>query len=490
MLSKVRARIRERLQDLVADRDEADGWTVTGQVRGSIDLGPGAQPTRLNVTLPVPAADHAHWQLELDEASPVRLPSIGQVLALLGGDPTALPAGLSTLGGLTVTGLGIGLDPRTLALTGLTLMFDQAEDAWTVIEGQVVVRGVSAVLVFDPARDPVAVRGQLTGELVLAGHPVDVSAIKNGFEEEWQVLAGFTHSVQVPGFEALDSWLAGPRARQALPATLPLAQGFELARVVLLFEERAGGALAMFGFAADLPQPWTLLPGRLALTQVSADLQSSYPVGPDTVSGYVRGALALGGARVDLVAVRPAAAGPWEFTGTLAAETNNDSLDLVAAAADLTAPGSAAPGLPADAPEHGISGPVLVTRAAFRAVPDTGALQLSGTVGFGGWTIPFGAGQWAVASLTAQLDLPGRGAPATGSITGTLECAGLLATVTLALGGPSVQTVLTGTLGPAQLGALSIAELIAGACAPPAGAGWREAAPAALAAPAFTSAAL
>ncbi|MEU0934266.1 hypothetical protein [Embleya sp. NPDC005971] len=473
--------------DLTAVRDAAGAWTVSGALRGRAALGSGPQAPAFDMRLPVPARDDEPWTLVLDRDTPGRLPSIGHALALLGGDPTVLPAGIATLGALTLTRLAVALDPRTLTLTQLSLAFDQSADAWTIIDGKLAVRGVSAALVFDPETDPVGVLGTIDGELTLCGSPVDVTAVKNDFAGGWQVLAGFTHTVHVPGFEALDGWLAGPRARAALPAALPLAKGFDVCRVALAFSGAAGGALARFGFAVEAPEAWTLVPGRLALTGVTAEVRSAYPVTADTVVAAVFGTLAIGATDIRLGAVKPAPGRPWEFTGRLAGDR---VLDVAETAAAVAAPDRTPLALPSGAKDRGLSDRVTLTAAEIRAIPETGALHLEGRAEFDAWRIPLGAAKLPVTSIGATLDLPGRNAAASASVTGTLEYAGLRAAVTLALGAASAPTVLTGTVTVADAPRVSIAALTDGVCTPAAGTGWRAVAPGSLAPSTFGSASL
>lgn len=241
---------------------------------------------------------------------------------------------------------------------------------------------------------------------------------------------------------------------------------------------------ALGTYLADLAADTDLTAGPLTITNVFFGVERT----PwDGFTGRIGGTVAFGsGVLVDLMGEYAGADTGWVFTGALA---TGRTMDLDRAAADLTAAGHTRPALPAGAKDHGIPEHVTLTEASFRLVPQTGALHMDGRAE-GPWRIPFGATTLVVTSVGAVLDVPGQNLPTSGSVSGTLEYAGLRAVLTLALGGPAAQTVFTGTVAAADAPQISVARLTEGVCAPAAGTGWQSVAPAALAPAAFTSAAV
>lgn len=454
--------------DVQIDRRPDGGWTTSGVLRGSVRLGDGDGALTFEAVMSVPVRDGELWTLALDETTPLRLPSMAQALALLGGGDVDLPDGLASMQGLVITRFAIGVDPTQYTIGHLSLAFEQAGTSWVVIEDGLEVSDLSAAFVVDPTTTPMSVVGSITGTATLSGRPVDVSAIRNDVDDDWQLLVAFAKPVHVGGFGDLDAWLAGDRARDALPPTLPAAGGFTLSRLYLTFRN---GGLALFGFTIHAPGQWAIVPGRLALEDAEVTLQLPYPVVADGVLGVASGVLAIGAARLRLAARKPDAGHPWVFTADLDEDRTFDLADVSPAA------------LPPDARQLGVPAAITLHRLNVRGVPDTGALHFDARAATD-WSLSFGATRFALTAIGATVDIPDRDSPTTATLTGDIDLAGLRARLTMQLG--ASQTVLTGTLTAQEAAAVSIGRLtqeVGGR------AGWTAAAPPAIASLGFSGAA-
>ncbi|MCF2525870.1 fibronectin type III domain-containing protein [Yinghuangia soli] len=419
--------------DMVIARTE-DSWATTGTLAGTVVLGSGDVRTAVAVTLAVPIGDGVQWTFAL--AEPVELPTVAQILELFGGDPTTLPVGLSSLGGLSLNLFKVSVDPAATTLQHVAFGFTQSGE-WTVIPGELAVSDLSAVFSFLPDTDPIGVTGMLHGVLMLCESAVDVTVSKYEPDGDWRVSVADEDFVHVDAFRLLDTWLAGDDAAAALPDTLPLGNGFEIGGITLVFAGDGSGALKQFGFAAYVEDVWPLLDPYLAITDVTAQVLMPYPVVADQVTGKVGAVVAIGGTEIALMAEKPEDGPHWEFTGTL---LQGATFDLEKAAAGLS---DAIPVLPSDITAYGLPASVTITEASVRAVPDTGELHVAGGAEFD-WEVALGTSTLAIRSIGGTLDVPAGGGPVAAALTGTLDYAGLHVKLALALGGPEARTVLTG----------------------------------------------
>ncbi|MFE7757723.1 hypothetical protein [Streptomyces sp. NPDC057429] len=425
---------------------------VSGLLLGSVAVASGAAACVFDAEIALPPGPDRFLTVGLRPGYSVHLPTIGQVLGLLGAAAIPLPAGVATLGDLNVTALTLSLDPATLALKHVALGFDQS-GTWTVIPGTLSVKDLSAAFMLDCGTSPVGTFGNLHGTVTVAGEPLDLRAVKSGYGGGWTVSAGAEHPVHVGSFAALaaDLWLSPEVAAGSLPDDLPLSQGFDIGPVILRFAP-ATGALAGVGFTIATADLWTVVPGRLSLTDVRAQVELPYPVVADKTTADISGLLTIAGVRIRLSAARPLPGGDWEFTGSL---VEGVGIDLKAAADAIA--GAVGLALPADITEHGFPRSVDIVRADLRAKPHTGLFHLDGQLTFD-WTFSFGASTtFTIRSLTATLDVPGAGAPATAAIRGELSVGDCLDVgLSLSLGGPGVHTVLTGTVTGEAAGRIRI----------------------------------
>ena len=459
----------------------ADGsWATAGTVLGSVVLSAAGQQTALSLELPVPIGEDQLWTLSLDPGSTIELPSIGQVLALFGAGPVALPTGVTTFGSLSLTGFAISVDPAAASLQQVSFACAQASD-WVIIGPDIlVVTGVAAAFWFDATSTPVTSAGQLDGTLVLAGSTVDVMLIKDGATGTWLVNAAYNDPVHVPGFAALDAWLDPSGSAAALPSTLPLASGIDVSNVALVFAGDTSGALTQIGFAVAIDDVWTVIPGYLSLTYLSAELTVPYPVLAAQITGTVTGVITLIGVDIAVSATKPDTQAPWQFTGTL---LDGLTIDLVQAADSVTAQALA---LPADATQFGLPATITIISASVMAVPDTGEFHFVGQAGFD-WSFTLGSASLAIRSIGGSIDIASGGSPLAASLSGTFDFAGINVMLTLSVGGAQAQTVLTGVLTPADAANISISGITDGFG--PAGT-WAAVAPAGLSALTFTGAAV
>jgi len=468
--------------DLVIAKGTDGTWATTGVLQGSVSLTGQGQSTTLNLRLPVPIGDGQLWTLSLDPGSPIQLPTIGQVLALFGADPVALPTGVSTFGGLTLTAFAVRVDPAAVSLRHVAFACSQSSD-WVIIgPDSLVVTGVSAAFAFDPTATPVGVSGQLDGILVLAGSPVDVLLYSRA-SGGWVFNAAYNNPVHVPGFAELDSWLNPAGSAAALPATLPLSSGIDVGDIALVFAGGADGGLTQIGFTVTVDDVWTVIPGYLSLTYLSAELTLPYPVVAAQITGTVDGVVTLIGVDIAVSATKPDAQAPWQFAGTL---LDGLTIDLVQAADSITSQTLA---LPADATQHGLPASITISQAAVTAVPDTGEFHFAGQADFD-WRFTLGSAQLAITSIGGTIDVLQQGAPLAASLTGTFNFAGIHVVLALTIGGPQAQTVLTGVLTPADAANISISGVTDGIGASTGAQRWEAVAPAGLAPLAFTGAAV
>jgi hypothetical protein len=469
--------------EMIVAKDGDGTWTTTGVLRGNADLAAAGQTTTLNLELPVPVADDALWTLSLDPATPVQLPSIGQILALLGGDPAALPTGVATFGDLALTDFTVSVDPAAATLEHIGFSCRQAGD-WVIIPPNgLVVTGVSAGLGFLPTTNPVGVVGQITGILTLAGSPVDVLVSKNDFTGPWRLSAGYEDFVHLPGFAELDAWLAPTESAGALPSTLPLSRGINVGEIFLIFAGDNTGALTSFGFTVSVDDVWTVVPGYLSLTDLIARLRLPYPVTAAGVTGTVAGVITLAGVDVAVAAAKPSTDSPWEFTGSLLAGL---SLNLVDAANSVTASVLALPG---DAVRRGLPTAIMITIASVRSVPDTGEFHFEGQAEFD-WEFALGSAQLAICSIGGTIDIPQTGDPVAATVAGTFDFAGIHVVLTMMIGGVDASTVLTGVLTPTDAVGIQISGVTDGIGTSGDAQKWAAVAPTGLAALTFTDAAL
>jgi hypothetical protein len=451
----------------------APAWTVRGQIRGDVTIGGAAT---FAVTLPVPlTAGVAELTLVEDEV--VHLPTIGEVLGLLGDGPVRLPAGIATLGGLDLTVFALRVDVATGRVLDLAIAFGQTT-TWTVIDGLLAVSDLDAAFAFTPSSDPVGVRGELSGVIQVAGHPVDVAAVKNDPAGSWTVYAADLTPIHLPSLAQLAGWFSPTASRAALPTALPLSKGIDLSALALRFGG-AGGALDLVDFTVDVADVWTIVPGRWAFTDLRASLSVPQPVGAGPVSGTVAGVVTLAGVPIAVAGTKPPGGAAWVFTGELLAGLR---VDLVTAATEIS---GTAVAVPADAVSRGLPAAIELRSAAVRLVPYYGTFHAEGELGFD-WEFDFAGTHVAVRSLDVALDLASRDDPLVARLLGRLEVGGLAATVGLGFGTRDTPTVLTGSLAPADLATVAVPAL-----ADELGTGtttWADVVPAALAPPVFADA--
>ncbi|ADP84530.1 hypothetical protein [Pseudofrankia inefficax] len=467
-------------------------WSPYGTITGTVAFRRGARRvSRFGLEARIPAdAETGLWTFALASGEKIQLPSIGDLTRLLGGGSTTLPTGLASLGSLDIVQLALDHDPAAGQLASLSVGIRQSAP-WTIIMGQLVVSDLEASLAL---RRTTAVgtrqgSGMLSGVVTLGGHSVDAAMIKPDFDADWYLRiawnkpAVFARTGSLDGFAQLDHWMAPAEIRRYLPATLPLAQGFELSKVVVRFRG-TDGALAGFAAQIAVPDLWTVIPGRLSITEVRAEIDADFPVRPGRLTGAVVGTVTVGAVTFQVRAAKPARQGPWEFAGSLTEEVE---LDLVATANDLSdqafavAAGNGSPGaLPAR---------ITLRTADLVAVPDTGRFHVAGKAGFD-WHPRLGAMTLAVEELRGAVDVARTGAPVQVTLAGALSFAGLRTTVGLRLGTAATPLILTGTVAPAEAAQLSLPTLTDDVSGAAPGRRWADVLPVGLTAPAFSSATL
>lgn len=450
------------------------GWHATGTLTGDITLTLGDVPTTMHVQLRLPAGEGDRWTLALDERTPIQLPTIGQALALLGATPGRLPTALDTLSGLTVTAFAVSVDTLAARVEHLSLMCEQAGDWVIVPDAGLRVTGVRLALAFSPGPPPVCVAGQVSGTVTLAGTPVDALMSKNADDEAWTLRIGWSQPVHVPGLDRLDAWLAKDRVPAALPGGFPLASGLDVRDVVVRFA--ADGGVRSISGVLTADDIWTVVEGRLSLTDVRAEVTVPYPLSGATVTGRVAGVLTLAGVSVGVVAERPHDGKPWQFSGRL---LDGVAIDVVAAANQVAASGGYA--LPGGAVSRGLPSTITVKQADVLAVPQTGRYRLSGEVGIG-WNVTVGGAALTLAALTAEVEVLERGQPPVAAIGASLDYAGIRARLLMRLGGADSPVVLNGAITDAS--AVRIADAADGIAT--GGTAWSQAAPPGLPALTFT----
>ncbi|MCW2935092.1 MAG: hypothetical protein JWM19_6054, partial [Actinomycetia bacterium] len=468
--------------DLTGAATAAGGWTTTGRIGGTIELTPGDSATALTVSVPVPPGPDQLLELRLAEG-PVRLPSIGEILRLLGARRAALPAAFSTLGALDITQFTVSFDLAATTLRHIGFAVSQGED-WTIplTGGTVTISGVAAALSFAPDTTPVGVSGQISGTLMLAGNPVDIIAVKNGYDGGWMLRAAVEHYVHVPDFTALDGWLSPDKASGGVPATLARPSGLDIGNLFLEFAEGQNGALRTFGFTVQYTDQWDVVPGHLALTSIEADLALTVPVTSTAdVSGTVTAVVTLGDVDLGVSASKPANQEPWEFTGRLLA---GRTIDLVAGVNSLA---SAPRALPADAASHGLPDIITIADVAVRAIPDTGLFHFAGRAALH-WPLPLGNAAPVVTEVSGSADIAVRGGPLSAALACTLTLGSLQVRLELAIGDASQDTVLTGALTSLAAQQLQIADVTDPVATASAADHWAAVVPADLTALHFTSA--
>ncbi|WP_258903215.1 laminin B domain-containing protein [Actinokineospora sp. UTMC 2448] len=468
------------LFDWAADLDIAQAgghWAVSGLLSGKVGLGKSKSPA-FAVSMAVPFGPDAVWRVALDPDTVVTVPTIGELLALVTDAAGTLPSGLSSLGGLKITGFDVAMTPSPLALRHLAFAFAQS-GTWTVIDGALAVRELRGDLLIRRDTGITRVTGSLSGVLTLGGTPVGLLLSRETATDGWTLRAAYADPVHVPRFSSLESWLAPIESAAALPTQLPLTNGFDVGDVHLRFGG-TGGTLDRVGFAVAIPEAWTVVQGKLALTDVRARLSMPYPVGLNDVTGEVSGVVTIAGAAVLVTAKKPGSGDDWEFAGTL---QHGFTIDLVSAARQI---GESHFDLPSAAIGKGLPKAIELTTAAVKAVPSTGAFHATAATRLD-WRLPL-ATTLRITSLGATLAKDSTTAPLKARVTGTLESAGIRAALSLALGTADTPAILDGSItNPAAIEIAAAADALAN---PPEGEGWTQVVPADIAKITFERAAL
>jgi hypothetical protein len=435
--------------------DGADGWSPSAILQGSITVGVSDTAPRFDIAMAIPPEPDASFELRLAEDHVVHVPTIAELVALVA-TPVTLPVGLSTLGGLDITEFLVRFDVAPPTLHRLSFAIAQSS-TWTIVDG-LEVSDVNAMLGLSRTGDSFTANGFIDGVVTIAGTPVAISARLPTGAGDWTLRLA-DNGVPVPGFSALNAWLAPTSARASLPEALPLAKGFIFAGLTLTFA-RDTGTPTSIAFAIRVTDLWTLVPGKLSITRVSANIRMPYPVEAASVTGSVAGVITIADAVIGLRASKPAVGAPWTFTGSLAKQLD---LDFVAAA---NAVSTTVLGLPSDISRYGFPAGLQILSANVRAVPDTGAFHFDGAANID-WQFDFGIAHLALRALAGQIDIARTGADPHVTIAGAFTLAGIDTTLTLTLGGPTVDTILRGVLTPANASQVSIAS-VANALAAPA----------------------
>jgi hypothetical protein len=462
-----------------------DGWSPRGDITGSITLGSDPRTVRFDVELGVPVdAETGLWTLGLAEDEVIHVPTIGDLLAPLAGTAAVLPTGIATLGGLDITRFQVGYD----ALAGRVAMLafaSRQSTTWTIIPDALAVSDLDLTFALRPGEGsaPGQVMGSLFGIVTIGGQPLDVVMIKNGFDDDWRLEIGFTEPAVFPGFANLDAWLAPSAVGGYLPSNLPLAHGFELWNVLLRFDG-ASGSLAEVAFVLVIPDLWTVVPDRLAITDVRAEIDSPYPIVATAITGTIAGTVTLGDADILVSAAKPTGADPWAFAGSLAEAVR---IDLVAVANGLSTQVFA---LPADIGSFGLfPDQVTIESANVRAVPDTGLFHFDGLASFE-WQPTIGGATLTIERIGGTVDIARTGDPTVVTLVGALSYASLRATVGLRVGTATTPTIITGTITSADAARIALPELADGIGATTTENRWAAVLPADFTTPTFDSAAL
>lgn len=429
----------------------ANGWAASGAVEGSIALGSGANRVQLAARISLPRTSDL-WTLALAEGSSVYIPTVGELLALIGSGAT-LPAGLSSLGGLTITRFQIAFDAQASSIAYLAFASEQSS-TWIIIPG-VSISNLQTSLSFLPTPSPIRASGMLHGVVNIAAQSVDVSLIKNDFDGDWLLQAAYAAPAHVPGFSSLDAWFSPDASRQYLPSNLPLAHGFDVSNVQLKFAG-ANGNLSEIGFQILATDVWPLIAGKLEITTVFAQISVPHPTDTTRLTGTIGGSVVVGGALIALSGTKPAENLPWELAGSLTESFDIDLLDAANAISTSTF------ALPRDLASFGaFPAKVTLQTADVRAIPATGLFHFDGLVTFT-WTPSLGGLQLSFEQLGGTIDVAKTGDPVVVRIAGTLAIAGLRAAVGLQVGSASTETILAGSITAANASSVNFPQLADG----------------------------
>ncbi|MFL5663019.1 MAG: hypothetical protein ACJ8BW_16970, partial [Ktedonobacteraceae bacterium] len=462
-------------------------WQPSGTLSGNIVLAAGGNSTTLKIVMPVPSAQGSWPTLALAEDDVIRIPSIGQILALFGGRVPLLPQNITSPGALDVTLFTVTFDPGNRELKHLAFACKQASD-WPILPSdQLTITGVTSAFSFLPETSQVKAYGYVEGLVTIAGTRVEISMLKNTYEGDWLLEAGYNSPVHVPGFSALDNWLSPTSAQSYLPSTFPLANGFDFSKLLLQFDGSTGG-LKHIAFEIHVGDRWTILPGKLWLNLLQAQLSTPYPIRPDQITGYINGFITLTQVDILLTANKPTPTDTdpahWTFSGSL---ENSFTIDLIAALNELAQRANFA--LPGDITSYGFPQSITIESAIVQAVPDTGYFHFEGSAGFN-WNFSFGLQTLSLLSVGATIDVPRRDAELTATIWGTFDFAGIHATPTLSIGTQQADTILTATIKPADAPNIQTPQITDGLSANSDAEKWAQLVPTDLSSLSFASAAL
>jgi LysM repeat protein len=255
--------------------------TCSGYVTGAIQL----ESVELDAYVPLPL-DSGEVSLWL--GSPVKLPTLGDLAQLLGGEDLAdhLPHGVGGIPEFELTRLAARIDLKAASLTDIS--FGIAAEKWAVIPGQLELEVLEISLDVAKPLKGAEVTGALRGEAALSEGSLRVSAGRTSAKADWELEVD-VESLQLPSLEELAE-IADPDLLELVP-TKVAENSFELSTLDLK-ADLSKPAFEYFGFVIST-ESWEVTE-NFEITQIAFDLALDWRSGSKVSSGSLIAALLIG----------------------------------------------------------------------------------------------------------------------------------------------------------------------------------------------------
>lgn len=431
-----------------------DPKSLTGLLTGSFQLG-GEQGLTLDVHLPLPISDDG-WSVSVQ--TPVQLPGLSDILNLIGAASISniLPSGIQKLGSFTVEEFEIVFNPTKSPVISSVYFLVDTTETWEIIpnKGLVMNQLESSFKLVNAANDSDKYAiGYAQGVVTVAGVDVYFVAQKQSQTAPWLFKLGAATVIHVPGLGDLVEWMFPAQLVKYIPsAFLPFPDGVDITNMDFCFD-LTNAKIKEIDFSIYNSAPWKVIPDHVTLdhTYVSANITN------DTEYQMTRCGigtlLIVEGARIQFTASKSSVEADWEFSGKL---INSVTIDFMAISQQIISKNIA---WPQDITKYGFPAAITIDSVQASLVPAVGSFHFDGEATFKDWKFNFGITTLSIQSIAGVLDIPNKTDPATASITGKFQFAGIDTTMTLSLGQKDVDTILTAVLTPANASDVQVANV-------------------------------
>jgi LysM repeat protein len=281
---------------------------ITGSITGLFHIGGTVD---IRIVIPIPITEH--WFFTMSGA--VALPSLRDLTKLVAGVDlnTLLPPGVGNIGGFTLTGITLVLDPVKPMLVQFSFELVSTND-WTIIPNRLALRNLLLRFQID---DPFTLRntsGVIAGTLQIGAWNIDVVVQRAPLELDWS-LQVTSDAMPLPSIADLDQLVSAPLAPY-LPQTLATAS-FTLYNL-LIDVNLTQTQIRQIAFQLESDQAWTILADVLVIKRAGLTVDVSWFTGDLLANFGIWGSLEIVSTGIDVSADRQGE-GIWTFRGALAA---------------------------------------------------------------------------------------------------------------------------------------------------------------------------